>query len=486
MFVPFVLVLSYKSALAQTGPPTKDAGLAQPPPQSAPLQSAVPQSAAPPYQLLRYDEDWSYLRDPSNRTDALDALKYIPLNTRGWYVSLGGEARIRYEYYNEFAFGAGRQDDNGYLLQRYLLHADFHLGPRVRFFVQLQSGIETGRNGGPRPTDEDRLDLHQAFIDIKLIDEPRQTLTVRLGRHEMDFGAGRLISAGEGLNVRRSFDGGRLIYHRKNWLINAQVDKLVTIKRGLFDDAADPTQTFWGVGATRTVRNGKAGYQFYYIGLDRKQGRFDQGVGREIRHTSGMRAYGAVWQFDYNIDGMLQWGSFKTGAGGSNIRAWAVSSDDGYTIRRLPLRPRLGLRADVTSGDRDPHDRLLQTFNPLFPGTGYSDTIGLLGASNSIALAPCVKFIAVENLTINLAGAFFWRESTRDGIYGINVSPLRTGQLSRARQVGTMPSIRFDWRLSRHWSATAIYSYFVAGRFLKETPPGLNVNYTTSWLTFRF
>jgi len=302
----------------------------------------------------------------------------------------------------------------------------------------------------------------------------------------MDFGAGRLISAGEGLNLRRSFDGGRLIYRRKNWLINAQVDKLVAIKTGFFDNSADPAQTFWGIGATRSVRQGRSGYQFYYIGLDRKQGRFDQGVGREIRHTSGMRAYGAVKQFDYNIDGMLQWGSFTTAASKNAVRAWALSSDNGYTARRLPLSPRVGLRADVTSGDRDPHDHRLQTFNPLFPGTAYSDTIGLLGASNSIALAPCLRFIAAENLTINLAAAFFWRESVRDGIYGINVSPLRTGQLSRARQVGTMPSIRFDCRLSRHWSATAVYSYFVAGRFLKETPPGLNVNYTTSWLTFRF
>src|SRR5262249_15127232 len=133
LFLLTMLVLLGKAALGQAGRLTKDPDLVQAPP-----QSAVPQSAAPPYQLLRYDEDWSYLKDPSNRSDALDGLKYILLNMHGWYISLGGEARIRYEYYSEFAFGAGPQDDNGYLLQRYLLHADFHLGPRVRFFVQLQ------------------------------------------------------------------------------------------------------------------------------------------------------------------------------------------------------------------------------------------------------------------------------------------------------------------------------------------------------------
>jgi len=469
----FVGLLSCKSAQGQTGQANSTGA----------LQAS---STVPAYQLLRYEEDWSFLSDPSKRSEALDALKYIPLNEDGWYLSLGGEARIRYEYYSEFAFGAGPQDSNGYLLQRYLVHADFHLGRRVRFFAQLQSGIEAGRNGGPRPTDDDRLDLHQAFVDLKVIDEPRQNLTVRVGRHEMDFGAGRLISAGEGLNLRRSFHGTRLIYRRDNWLINAQVDKLVAVKRGLFNDTADATQTFWGVGATRASRRVNGGDQFYYIALDRKQGRFDQGLGREIRHSSGARAFGGVKHFDYNVDGILQWGRFTTATASNRIRAWAVSSDNGYTVRKLPLSPRLGFRADVTSGDHDPRDRRLQTFNPLFPGTAYSDTIGLVGASNSIALAPSVRIPARENITITTGMAFFGRESTRDGIYGINVSPLRTGLLSRARYVCGMPSFRLDWRLDRHWSATAIYSYFAAGRFLKETPPGLNVNYVASWATFRW
>src|SRR5207237_5136336 len=36
--------------------------------------------AAPPgYKLLRYEEDYSYLKDPSRRTDFWDPIKYIPL-----------------------------------------------------------------------------------------------------------------------------------------------------------------------------------------------------------------------------------------------------------------------------------------------------------------------------------------------------------------------------------------------------------------------
>jgi Alginate export len=451
-------------------------------------QSPASSTSPPLYQSLRYEEDWTYLSDKTQRSDVFDTLKYIPLNGSG-YLSLGSEARIRYEYYDQFNFGAGPQDDDGYLLQRFLLHADVHFGRRVRVFTQLQSAISSGRNGGPRPTDDDRLDTHQAFLDLKFGDEAK-SWTFRVGRHEMEFGSGRLISAGEGLNVRRSFDGVRVIHRRGPWLINAQVNKLVSIKRGLFNDGPDWSQTFWGVGGTRSRPKIGGGHQFAYIGLDRKMGSFDQGTGRERRHTVIARTYGASsvapGEFDYNFDTIFQWGSFWSSGREFGILAWALAADMGLTINRIPLKPRVGLRADATSGDRDPKDQRLQTFNPLFPGTAYSDTIGLIGAANSLALNPNLRFVVSERCTVTAGAAFFWRQSTRDGIYGINVAPLRPGGRSQARDVGTLPSVRLDWRISRHLTYTAIYSHFFAGRFLKETPPGKDVNYVSTWLTFRF
>src|SRR5437868_7974437 len=70
-------------------------------------------------------------------------------------ASFGGEFRETWErFHNDF--GSSPADADGYLLQRFLLHADLHLGDHVRTFVELQSGLEYGRVGGPRPSiDED-------------------------------------------------------------------------------------------------------------------------------------------------------------------------------------------------------------------------------------------------------------------------------------------------------------------------------------------
>jgi hypothetical protein len=241
----------------------------------------------------------------------------------------------------------------------------------------------------------------------------------------------------------------------------------------------------WGIGTTRSRAKRHGGESAFYIGLARKRGVFDQGVGEETRHTFGLRSFGQSRSVDYNFDAFVQLGTFNNTGQKSDIRAWAVSSDSGYTLHSS-LNPRIGLRADTTSGDQNPQDDVLQTFNPLVPSTSYSDTIGLIGAPNSIALFPNLRLIPRNKFTITAGSAFFWRESTRDAVYGINVFPIRTGQLSQARYIGAQPSVRFDWPIQRHWSYTLTLARFQTGSFLKETPPGKNTKYVTSWVTFKF
>src|SRR5215510_5633512 len=274
VFVTFTLFAP--SSLAQTTPSSQTAPL-------APLS----------YKQLRYEEDWSFLRDPTRRADVLDRIKYIQLGDKeDWYLTIGGEARMQYERFGNPGWGRGPEDDGGYLLQRYMIHADLHFGERARVFFQIKSGLENGRTGGPRPVDEDKLDVHQAFVDVALPSGAERPLVIRAGRQELLFGSARLIGPRDGPNVRQSFDGLRASFQSGAWGLNGFVAKPVETRIGLFDDAPDHAQTFWGMYAARPfalLPNGKV--DLYYLGTDRKRARFDQGTAREIRHSIGARLW---------------------------------------------------------------------------------------------------------------------------------------------------------------------------------------------------
>ena len=112
---------------------------------AAKAQSGQAPDAASPdrnYLLLREDEDWSFLRDPTLRQDFWDPIKYIPLRSAvgNWYLTMGGEAREVWEQIGNDNWGQ-QPYMNGYLNERYMLSFDFHFGKHVRTFLELKSGL---------------------------------------------------------------------------------------------------------------------------------------------------------------------------------------------------------------------------------------------------------------------------------------------------------------------------------------------------------
>lgn len=454
----------------------------------------------PPYNIQREEEDYSFLRDRARRTDFWDPLKYIPLRAgdEDWYLTVSGEVRPYYEQYRNQDFGAEPRDANGYYLQRLMFGFDFHFGKRVRAFVQLKSGIEAGRNGGPTPPDENRFDVNQAFVEVGLgstiaegKDRDKNRFIVRLGRQELNYGAGRLVSVREGPNVRRGFDGAKIIARFDEWRVDAFAVKPVEDDFGFFDDSSIRSQTFWGVYATRPVGlERKATFDLYYLGLDRKRARFDQGAAREIRHTVGARLTNTVPQggrsetssFDYDVEIVGQFGRFGVG----NIRAFDVSTFLGYTLKKVRFVPRISVNGGYGSGDRDPLDPDLQTFNSLFPKGRFFGQIGANGPYNVTGFRPGVNLQLTERIRFAADVFFFFRASTRDGVYDVAGNLVRTGQLSRARYLGAQPQAELTYQIDRHTSFTINYARFERGRFIRETPPGKDIGYFAAWITYKF
>ena len=263
------------------------------------------------FSLLRDEENWTGFGVPAARHDSLDRLKFIPLRPDDpeSFLTFGGEAREWFEHFDNEGWGTIPGGDS-YALQRYMAHADVHLSSHYRLFFQLKTGLEDGRKVGPRPFDLDRLDLNQAYLDLNFgvkrdtksqLQKSLQIGTpsgndlhsfaiLRLGRQELDFGSGHLISASEGVNVRFGFDAARIILQPANWRIDIFFARPDAYSPGFFDDKPVSSETLTGVYATTPLsQKSKSSIDLYLLGSDFKAAQYFQGRGRDHRQSIGKR-----------------------------------------------------------------------------------------------------------------------------------------------------------------------------------------------------
>jgi len=432
------------------------------------------------------NENWSWLRDPALRQDFWDPIKYIRLRDRrdDWYLSIGGQTRQVWERIGNDNWGE-QPFQNAFFLQRYMVHADVHYGKHFRSFVQLKSGIEMFRQGGPRPIDEKRLDFEAAFLDICSGGE-RNWIAFRAGRQELNYGSGRLVSVREGPNVRQSFDGFKILSKAGAWNIDSFAVRPDLDDFGFFDNNPNHQISFWGIYSTRPLRR-DISVDLYYLGIARKQATYNRGTANELRHSLGARLSRPIaqtdggWDFDY--EGVWQFGSF----GAANIRAWTCASETGYSVPALPLKPRFSLRADISSGD-DPNTGALGTFFPLFPIGNYFGVLADTGPGpmNFIDAHPRIQTVFPHDVSVMTDLVLYWRHSVLDGVYNVPGSLIRAAGNSRARFVGYRPGVEVRWQINRHAYLQADYGIFYAGRFLRETMPGRNLNYLAFWAGYKF
>jgi hypothetical protein len=436
----------------------------------------------PAFKVLRFDEDYSCLTNPANRTDWLfDPIKYIPLrkDASDWYLTLGGEVRERFEGVYDPNFGIGGAGANSYWLQRLTFLADAHLGERVRVFAEGISGVVSGESQPAPPVQDDEIDLQFAFADVVPYLTTDERFTLRAGRFGMSLGSGRLVATRAAPNIPFRFDGFEALYSRPGWDGTGFLVRPVKDTGGI--DNANPDTTFWGIYLTHWFGSErKGGIDIYYLGIANEEARFASGSGDEHRHSFGARLFGEKNQWDWNGEGVVQAGTF----GGETIFAWTASLDGGYTFT-APLEPRLGLKVDVASGDENPNKGPQGTFNPLFFKSGYFNDASLVRPANIIDVHPNVSANLTRSVSINGGADVFWRYSTRDAIYAppgfIEVPALQTGTAYFA----TALDVNLEWRIQRHISFGASYVHFFTGDYVHKAG-GHDVDYVSSTLSFLF
>ncbi|AYG64628.1 MULTISPECIES: alginate export family protein [unclassified Rhizobium] len=427
----------------------------------------------------RWQEDWSVLAVPALRTEPLDSLKYLPLSSGdpGTYVSFGVNLRDRFETNNAPSFGIGGIARDNYVIQRAQFHIDLHLFDDWQIFTQFEDDRAFGKES-VGPADADKMDLRLAFVSYSH-DFDAGTFKARVGRQDFAFDLQRFVSSRDGPNVRQSFDAVWADWETGPWRFIGFVSQPVQYRNDeAFDDTSNGDFRFSTLRVERQVL-GTNELSAYYSLYQKRNAHYLDGSGDEDRHIFDTRFAGSSNGLDWDLEGMGQVGS----VGDKDIRAWAIGARGGYTFEDASWTPRLGLQFDMASGDHNPGDGTVGTFNPLFPNGYYFTLAGYTGYANLIHLKPSITVKPTDKMTLMAAVGLQWRQTTADAIYVQPNQPLAGTAGRGGAWSGAYGQIRLDYAFNANLTGAIEAVHYEIGDAIRRAG-GHGGNYLGAQLSF--
>lgn len=433
------------------------------------------------YSIIRWAEDWSNLRDPKNRIDIMDPLKYIPLNGTGSiYLTLSGNFRHHGMYDQKAFFGTMKQSPAYRSTLRWTAGADLHLGEHLRLYGELISGQAAGINyfGYTGGRWRHKLDAQQAFVEIKA-----HLLKARMGLliGRMNFLDLPPYVSGGGLfpNYPLSFNGVRYYSFWKNFRVDLfnftgtntpysppfhyQVGYKTRLF-GAYTSYALPQMGFMPKSSHIFIDTFYLGYLLANSYIVKTTG---TQAGSTRRDTPGMRIWGNFGPWEFSFGGMYQGGYFHTANHGPtrSISAYSFNTQLSYRFSNLWGRPTLGIQADDISGGDTRKGETGSWGNFLSPWTQspyYLDFSGYIINSNIIHVGPIASITPTKTTSLTLRIPAIWRNNVHDASYNIfnqsyNFRP-------QGSYVATIPQANFTWRFTRHVVLTLDGEYIFASK----------------------
>jgi hypothetical protein len=414
------------------------------------------------------------------------AIKNMPLSHTNPDInlSIGGEIREQLRMYSHVNYGdvdSGVNDNDIYLLQRYLLHADLHLGRHLRFFGQFNSNHATAKNTVSR-IDRDVVGVLQAFTDLNFYG--KLPVRFRLGRQELSYGVERILGTREGANVRQTFDGLRYTMTLKKSVADFFVVYPVKNDFGYFDNSTNTDILIYS-GLWSIPVNRLGTLELYFIGNDRKYTYCRNDSAKENRQTLGIRLNKYTGIFYYDAEAIGQTGMY----GNSSIRAWQLSAIAGLRWRELRMEPRIQARIAGASGDLDSTDTRMNLFRPIATRSPVHDLIPV-GFANIGVFTVEGDIKIIKGLHFGLGYYSVRRISPNDGSYSSDVThmvrePDNNG-IEKGIHVanGVVSDINFS--AGKHFSILLLMGYFVPGNYVSNTGEGKTQSAASLKMTYRF
>jgi hypothetical protein len=438
-------------------------------------------------------------------------------------LTIGGEARVRYEYRVGGTFGATKANESA-ASHRVRINVGYDLTPDVSFFAQIQdarvwgcegavacnslgSGIGTVSTNGV--FNGAGVDLHQGYILVKNILTPG--LSAKIGRQEIIFGDHRLFGNFGWSQVGNAFDGVRLTHSTAFADLDLFWARIVEFgETGISNttgvifpgsgSVGSLDQDIYGAYLTlKPVANWTI--EPYYFLL--KDSRTQAGAGtfitipqapNQVRNTLGARLNGKGGGLDFTAEAAWQFGGIGSGGPGNpgthdlHINAHAEAVKVGYTFEPVPMKPRIGLEFDYASGDGCTHNGAgganncqaqghYNTFDNLYPTNhfhyGFMDLMAWKNMVNYRATFDVkpdpVSKIQIDFILHRLA-------STRDNWYRAGQVPYGvTGGNNTAASLGQEIDIHYWRTFKEKFKFEVGYGHFFTGDYIENAAANGNV-----------
>lgn len=430
-----------------------------------------------------------------------------PLCFDGGKICLDINERLRFEARNNtFDFDSAHNalTDDIFVLNRFRIGLAIKPNDWLKFYVQGQDAQEwfSDRPDIPKALGaegDDNFDLRQAYIQLG-----PKSFNLTLGRQLLAYGDERLVGPGDWNNFSNFWDAARVQFVQPKFSIDVFAASIVNIYRDSIDlsdlfngSEMHRDQVFSGIYAT-TPALGFQTTDFYVFLLDQEvpnptapaitsPATFKGLTGKRTDFaTFGTRVKGDPkklhgWEYEGEF-------AFQTGqVADLDLTAFAAHVGAGYNFP-APWKPRLWVEYNFATGDDNPTDTDIETFQNLFPSNhpkyGFMD---LFSWQNIHDLELSLKAKPCKQVGLETDFHSFWLANTNDAWYRSNgvtkVRPITPGADSH---VGNEIDLLVTYQPVKFLNIWAGYSHFFAGGYVKDTGPGDDADFGYFQATISF
>ena len=404
------------------------------------------------------------------------------------------EIRYRMEYRNNFDFNDSKDDEDRFDLYRTRLGLQYSPVKQWSLFTQWQDSRIARDSFANKTTFENFMDLRQLYVNYEdnIIFEPLtlNKVSMRAGRQEFSYGAQRLLGAFNWSNLGQTFDGGKVGLHFSKYHIQLDVfagDKTNIKSPREADDLFDSSSKdrMWAYYLTAKAFHETLIENYLIRRATYKNISFGPSGSSEIDdYTLGGRIKKAFSNgVDYELETAGQWGNFKA----QQVQAMMAVGIVGYTFTH-PWQPRLAFEFDYGSGDSDPTDGKLHTFDNLYPTNhlhyGYIDFISLQNLND---YRYQLSFKPMKKLKLQTDVHLIYLDTPKDSWYAVNRTVARTlpaGIQDANTHLGDEIDLLADYKLNPYTNIQVGYSHFFAGKYLQQTGANDDADFVYVQTTF--